>query len=213
MFAVHQYLINISSIAIQSSPRLWSGPKFSQCFTNINILSIKILKIEKKSHWLIVDIWLIEDWGRIECLLMLRGNWAVIERPLIKHWFYSMFSVVLTSTIAPNLGVFHDRFSTTRICNLAMLAFNTVEWRLNLHAYRPAAAPAGVERPPPYDSAKARHTEVPFCISFGNTKSPMAKAKLALDPWGAHTAVRNYNGESANIAEFGPKWFLPANAS
>ena len=35
---------------------------------------------------------------------MLRGNWAVIERPLIKHWVYSMFSLVQTSTIAPNMA-------------------------------------------------------------------------------------------------------------
>ena len=60
--------------------------------------------IEKKlSNWVKIDIWLKKNWSSIEKKLILRNTWAAIERSLIKHWFYSMFSLCPTSKLAPNI--------------------------------------------------------------------------------------------------------------
>ena len=84
------------------------GSRVHQCSLNIWSLSITFQHlfhwnfVEKQpTTWLKKESSLTRYWKCIEEKLMLRGNWAVIERPLMKYWVYSMFSLVLTSTIAP----------------------------------------------------------------------------------------------------------------
>ena len=74
------------------------------------------------SPWLIVDFWSIEDWWGLENSLMLREDWEVIDRSLVEHWFYSMFSLAPTSTIAPKLTA---RWSSSWLCPRARTVFWT----------------------------------------------------------------------------------------
>ena len=119
----------------ESLSRLWSAPILSLYLININYQSMisrycASLKdkrevhqcslnwdsVEKKpSTWPLVDIWWIEGWWDFECLLVLRENWVVIDRILIKHWCTSMFSLVPTSHIAPTSDLLWFPFTRSLI--------------------------------------------------------------------------------------------------
>ena len=100
------------------------GSRVHQCSLNIWSLSITFQHlfhwnfVEKQpTTWLKKESSLTRYWKCIEQKLMLRGNWAGIERPLIKCWVYSMFSLAPTSTIAPKyLNLEPDRNHCTSRC-------------------------------------------------------------------------------------------------